>query len=105
METYTAGYCTEPKRGLTLAEAAYEVLGYDSQTYRIKRTDYGWSLWFKKLSWPAMRETMIDSIEDDEDAATADIFRQVIDSSEYFTCDNFVCMTDEAYNEMIAGQD
>lgn len=67
--------------GLTLRDAANEILSYDSQEWQIRPMENGgFSLWLRKeLANKPWHETTICSFEREESEAENDIFRQVLD--------------------------
>ena len=65
--------------GLTEAEAAHEILTYDSEQYEIRadRDGEGWILWGKSLNGP-WTASIFGSWETDRDAAEAEILAEVV---------------------------
>ena len=104
MTTYTIINSVEAQSGLSLEDAARELLLEDGAEYDIREAvdGAGFELWHRKPNankpWT---KTVIYSIEDDRDAAETDIFKKVIDSG-YWEGDDLSCMTDERYAEMLA---
>lgn len=89
------------RRGLSLREAAGEMLLYDGGDYNIRPgDDCGFWLWTERANRSWTRST-ICSLHDDEDAAKAEIFQKVIDSG-YWDSDGFTVIPDEQADAMLA---
>ncbi len=91
--------------GLSVADAAGEILTADGQEFKIFRDEPDcWRLWQRQevanVRWHALS---IWSFEETEDAAEADIFQQVINRCLEGRWDRYTeIMTDDAYNAMVA---
>lgn len=97
-------------RGLTLADAAQVVMGYDGHEYEIKDSDgpsrIGFDLWTSNFSrnstaFNGLTKSTIYSVHEDRALAEAEIYRKVIKNAEWFC--GCAVMTDEEYAAMIAG--
>jgi hypothetical protein len=95
-------------RGLSLTGAADVLLYHDGNNYEIRPDhlgDHGWRLWITRYGHAStlgnlpMVSTCFYSPEDDEAAAIADIYRQVITCNDHRS--NCSVMTDADYDEMI----
>jgi len=94
-------------RQMTLADAAITVMQYDGFEFDIRRelAGDGFRLWTSRHSRNSptgarLLESRIYSMEDDEDAARLDIYRQVIARAHWFNGQEV--MTDDQYDAMIA---
>jgi hypothetical protein len=91
--------------GLSVEDAAREILWADGQDFEIRREEDCWRLWQRKecanVKWHAV--SSIWSFEEAEDAAEADIFQQVVNRCLKGRWDRYTdIMTDEAYDAMLA---
>ena len=95
-------------QGVSLAVAAQIVLGYDGNTYEIRRSEDGFDLWVSSVSrnssaYNGVTKSRIFSTHTDEALAEADIYRQVIRNAAWFeSCE---VMTDADYAEYVAESD
>ena len=104
MTTYTIIHGTEIETGLSLEEAAQTLLQHDGADYEIRRAadGTGFELWHRKqVANKPWTKTVIYSTSDDEAAAEAEIFEEVIMCGHWDT-DNLQSMTDETYRVMRA---
>lgn len=102
--TYTLRLAGPPMRGLSAAEAAHEMLTYDGWEYAIRRVGGQYRLEIRnQTAGRPWGDTIIYSLEDDEAAATAEIYQRVVDftgrDGGSWAGD---CMTDESYDRMMA---
>ena len=71
-----------PRHGLSLAQAADEILSSDSREWKILLNDGVWEIWSRQQvanqGWSA---TVIYSVEDDREAAETEMFKKVIAQS------------------------
>lgn len=94
--------------GLTRADAAREVLGYDGYDWAIRPSEYGHTLWHSRFSRNAsggnggLVSTTISSAHDDEEAAEADIFDKVCYEAYELTRGSLDVLTDARYAEIMA---
>lgn len=105
MTTYTTHrHGNNATSGLSVADAAREILTADGQDFEIRRLGDFSRLWQRKecagVKWHAVSAW---SFEETEDAAEADIFQQVVNLCLEGRWDRYTeIMTDEAYNAMLA---
>jgi hypothetical protein len=105
MTTYTTHrHGNNALSGLSVADAAREILTADGQDFEIRREGDCWRLWQRKecagVKW---RAVLIWSFEEPEDAAEADIFQRVVNRCLEGRWDRYThIMTDDAYNAMLA---
>ncbi len=89
--------------GLTVAEAAREVMQYDGHQFEIRAAEDGngfelWTSQFSRNSTGGGRplvKSVIYSVADDRDAAEAEIYRKVIAHADWWK--GYSVMTDEDY--------
>lgn len=88
--TVTSHDGANEQRGLTLDEAACEIMWYDGHEFEICPEDGGgYRLWTSDYSRNSpmgakLSETVIDSGETDEAAATAEIYAKVLENAHWF---------------------
>lgn len=92
-------------QGETLASAAQIVLGYDGNTYEIRRSAEGFDLWVSRVSrnssaYNGLTKSRIFSLHSDTVLADADIYRQVIRNAEWW--DGCEVISDRQYAERVA---
>jgi hypothetical protein len=92
-------------RGLSLFEAAIEVLRYDGHEYQIRQDDdgIGWRLYTSTYScnstaYKGLKPSTIFSTADTETEATEDIMRQVVENAIWFK--GCCVQTDADYDAM-----
>ena len=88
--------------GLTAAEAAFKVLTDDSREFDIRGAEdgNGFELWSRQqVANKGWTKTVVYSVEDDLDAAEAEIFDKVINADWPHRPE---VMTDQQYAEMLA---
>lgn len=91
-------------RGLSLAEAANEILSTDSREWEIRPINrvglHGWRLWTRQqvahLPWTP---TVVFSLADNQSEAEAEIFAEVVRAD---WPRHYSAMTDESYNQSLA---
>jgi hypothetical protein len=105
MTTYTilSGDGEMTATGLSLRDAAHEVLTSDGREYEVREDeDGGFTLWSRQQAanrpWAATR---FFSVKTGQDEAEAEIFAEVIGSERF--AGHCEAITDEQYAEMLAG--
>jgi hypothetical protein len=92
--------------GLSLADAAQIMMGYDGHEYEIKDSDgIGFDLWTSNFSrnsgaFKGLTKSVIYSVNEDRALAEAEIYRKVIKNAEWFC--GCTVMTDAEHAEMTA---
>lgn len=80
--TVTSNEGEYPRSGLTLAQAADEILSSDSREWKIEFNDETWAIWSRQqvanIGWS---KTHISSCAETLAEAEAEIFKEVIDKS------------------------
>lgn len=90
--------------GLSLHEAAAEILTSDSREFDIRADDDGFTLWSRQqVANRGWHKTKFFSVKSDRDAAESEIFQDVVDSERFpGHCE---AVSDETYAEMLAAMD
>lgn len=90
--------------GLTLEEAAHEILIDDGRSYEIKKdaNNDNWVLFTKRLNDRTSQETCIFSIEKDKKLARMDVFKRVVMEAEAVWW-GAQAIRDEWYKEELQG--
>jgi len=93
--------------GLSLADAAQVVMGYDGHEYEIKAAPegLGFELWTSSFSrnstaFNGLKKSVIYSVNEDRALAEAEIYRKVIKNAEWFC--GCTVMTDAEHAKMTA---